>query len=114
MWSSAKDWSAGMMALVVGSLNLMALPRVHILDNILLVDPLPTELRLRLSRSTTALPGSCSLHPQLSPTNSHTCSPKGPEATCSRSFRAPERTQGSSGGVLALVDFCSLCCHFWL
>ena len=41
------------------------------------------------------LPGSCSLHPQLSPTNSHTCSPKGPatptaaEATCSGPFRDP-------------------------
>ena len=67
MWSSAKDWSAGMVALlVVGSLNLMALPRVHILFS-------TSSWSTRSQQSSGSdyraglLPGSCSLHPQLSP-----------------------------------------------
>ena len=64
-----------------------------------------------------ALPGSCSLHPQLSPTNSHTCSPKGPAPTRRPPAPGPSGLQNGAKGwtrLVAPVHFCTLCCcRFW-
>ena len=114
MWSSAKDWSAGMMALVVGSLNLMALPRVHILDNVLLVDPLPTELRLRLPSRAAAWQLQSAPAAFSTLANSHTCEadrpsfPKDREATCPSPLLPGSQTHdGCSSPLFTILSSCS-------
>ena len=88
MWSSGKDWSDGM----VGSLNLTT-------ARLLILPPLPTELRLRLSQQPRCLAAAVCTRSFLKSKLPHLFSQRtrNTEATCStRPFRALEWSQGST------------------